>query len=123
MSAACSPYALTQSTLVPAPLLRGPAARLSACLSTALTDGPPSVPPVRRQERAGQDSGAVEASSRFGRAAPRTRLTGRCRRPLPSTGYLFFGDVPSQWTLVGAAMVAGSALFLLARERKIKETS
>jgi drug/metabolite transporter (DMT)-like permease len=31
-------------------------------------------------------------------------------------GYLFFGDVPDLWTLVGAAIVVGSGLVLFARE-------
>ncbi len=34
-------------------------------------------------------------------------------------GYLMFGHVPTQWTLIGAAIVIGSGLYLLARERKI----
>lgn len=33
------------------------------------------------------------------------------------TGYLVFGDVPSSWTLAGAAVVIASGLYLLHRER------
>ncbi len=33
-------------------------------------------------------------------------------------GYLIFGDVPTLWTLSGAAVVILSGLYLLARERK-----
>jgi drug/metabolite transporter (DMT)-like permease len=32
-------------------------------------------------------------------------------------GYLVFGDVPSEWTLAGAAMVVASGLYLVHRER------
>ena len=32
-------------------------------------------------------------------------------------GYLVFGDVPSRWTLAGAAIVIASGLYLLHRER------
>lgn len=32
-------------------------------------------------------------------------------------GYLLFGDVPDRWTLVGSAIVVGSGLYLLYRER------
>ena len=32
-------------------------------------------------------------------------------------GYLFFGDVPDAWTIAGAAIVIGSGLYLLYRER------
>ena len=32
-------------------------------------------------------------------------------------GYLVFGDVPNRWTLLGAAIVIGSGLYLLFRER------
>jgi drug/metabolite transporter (DMT)-like permease len=32
-------------------------------------------------------------------------------------GYLIFGDVPSRWTILGAAIVTASGLFLLAQER------
>lgn len=34
-----------------------------------------------------------------------------------ATGYLFFGDVPDIWTLVGALIVIASGLYLLHRER------
>jgi len=37
-------------------------------------------------------------------------------------GYLVFGDVPHQWTLIGAAIVIGSGLYLLYRERKVTGT-
>ena len=33
-------------------------------------------------------------------------------------GYLVFGDVPSAWVWLGAAVVVGSGLYLFARERK-----
>lgn len=33
-------------------------------------------------------------------------------------GYLIFGDVPSHWTLAGAAIVIGSGLYLIQRERR-----
>jgi len=33
-------------------------------------------------------------------------------------GFLVFGDVPTLWTLTGAAIVILSGLYLLARERK-----
>jgi drug/metabolite transporter (DMT)-like permease len=33
-------------------------------------------------------------------------------------GYFVFGDVPNRWTLVGAAIVIGSGLYLLYRERR-----
>jgi len=32
-------------------------------------------------------------------------------------GYMAFGDLPDGWTLVGATVVVGSGLYLLARER------
>lgn len=35
-------------------------------------------------------------------------------------GYVVFGDVPSEWTLVGAAIVIASGLYLLLRERAQK---
>jgi drug/metabolite transporter (DMT)-like permease len=31
-------------------------------------------------------------------------------------GYLVFGDAPNHWTLVGAAIVIGSGLYILRRE-------
>jgi drug/metabolite transporter (DMT)-like permease len=33
-------------------------------------------------------------------------------------GYIVFGDVPNQWTLTGAAIVIGSGLYLIHRERR-----
>jgi drug/metabolite transporter (DMT)-like permease len=33
-------------------------------------------------------------------------------------GYLVFGDVPNRWTLIGASIVIGSGLYLLAQERR-----
>jgi drug/metabolite transporter (DMT)-like permease len=35
-------------------------------------------------------------------------------------GYFVFGDVPNRWTLAGAAIVIGSGLYLLYRERKVR---
>lgn len=35
-------------------------------------------------------------------------------------GYLVFGDVPNRWTLIGASIVVGSGLYLLAQERREK---
>jgi drug/metabolite transporter (DMT)-like permease len=35
-------------------------------------------------------------------------------------GFVVFGDVPSRWTLMGAAVVIGSGLYLLYRERRMK---
>jgi drug/metabolite transporter (DMT)-like permease len=35
-------------------------------------------------------------------------------------GYAVFGDVPNQWTLVGACIVIASGLYLLYRERRVK---
>jgi len=37
-----------------------------------------------------------------------------------ASGYLAFGDVPSRWTLAGAAVVAASGLYILYREHKLK---
>jgi drug/metabolite transporter (DMT)-like permease len=34
-------------------------------------------------------------------------------------GFLIFGDVPDRWTLVGAAIVVASGLYMLNRERKV----
>jgi drug/metabolite transporter (DMT)-like permease len=38
---------------------------------------------------------------------------------MSAAGYLIFGDVPTLWTLSGAAIVILSGLYLLARERKL----
>jgi hypothetical protein len=35
-------------------------------------------------------------------------------------GFLVFGDLPSGYTLAGAAIVIASGLYLLYRERKVK---
>ena len=35
-------------------------------------------------------------------------------------GYLFFGEVPDVWTWVGAAVIAGSGLYILQRERAVR---
>jgi drug/metabolite transporter (DMT)-like permease len=40
--------------------------------------------------------------------------------PMALLGYLIFGDLPDIWTLVGAAVVLTSGLYLLYRERKVK---
>lgn len=37
-------------------------------------------------------------------------------------GYLIFADVPTRWTLAGAAIVVASGLYLLYRERKVAGT-
>ena len=37
-------------------------------------------------------------------------------------GYLVFANVPSRWTLAGAAIVVASGLYLLNRERKVTGT-
>ena len=34
-----------------------------------------------------------------------------------AVGYIFFGDLPDRWTLIGAAIVIASGLYLLNRER------
>lgn len=34
-------------------------------------------------------------------------------------GFLVFGDIPTQWTMVGATIVVASGLYLLYRERKV----
>ncbi len=39
---------------------------------------------------------------------------------MAAMGYIFFGDVPDLWTFAGAAIVIGSGLYLLARERQLK---
>jgi drug/metabolite transporter (DMT)-like permease len=36
------------------------------------------------------------------------------------SGYLVFSDLPNHWTLVGAAVVIASGLYLLYRERKVR---
>lgn len=36
------------------------------------------------------------------------------------SGFLVFGDLPSRWTLLGAAIVIASGLYLLNRERKVR---
>jgi drug/metabolite transporter (DMT)-like permease len=33
-------------------------------------------------------------------------------------GYVFFGDVPDLWTLIGAAIVVASGLFVFAGEAR-----
>jgi drug/metabolite transporter (DMT)-like permease len=38
-------------------------------------------------------------------------------------GFLVFGDVPNRFTLTGAAIVVGSGLYLLHRERKVRGTT
>jgi drug/metabolite transporter (DMT)-like permease len=37
-------------------------------------------------------------------------------------GYLVFGDLPHEWTLLGVAILVGSGLYLLYRERKVTGT-
>jgi drug/metabolite transporter (DMT)-like permease len=34
-----------------------------------------------------------------------------------AVGYIFFGDLPDRWTIIGAAIVIASGLYLLDRER------
>ena len=36
-------------------------------------------------------------------------------------GFIVFGDVPDVWTLVGAAVIVGSGIYLLNRERRLRE--
>ena len=36
------------------------------------------------------------------------------------SGYLVFSDLPNHWTLIGAAIVIASGLYLLYRERKVR---
>lgn len=36
-------------------------------------------------------------------------------------GYLLFGDLPDRWTLLGAAIIITSGLYLLSRERTVRE--
>jgi drug/metabolite transporter (DMT)-like permease len=38
-------------------------------------------------------------------------------------GYLVFSDVPGRWTLAGAAVIIGSGLYLLSRERRLGRTA
>jgi drug/metabolite transporter (DMT)-like permease len=38
-------------------------------------------------------------------------------------GYLVFDHVPNTWTMAGAAIVIGSGLYLLYRERKVGKTT
>lgn len=41
-----------------------------------------------------------------------------------SLGYIVFGDVPDRWTLLGSAVVVGSGLYLVHRERQMsRETA
>lgn len=40
--------------------------------------------------------------------------------PMILLGFLVFGDLPDAWTLSGAAVVLGSGLYLLYRERRVK---
>ena len=35
-------------------------------------------------------------------------------------GYFVFGDIPSRWTIAGAAIVVASGLYILNRERTVK---
>lgn len=37
-------------------------------------------------------------------------------------GWVAFGEVPDKWTLLGAAVIAGAALYILRREVKLTET-
>lgn len=38
-------------------------------------------------------------------------------------GFVLFGDLPDGWTIAGAALVAASGLFILARERRLQAVS
>jgi drug/metabolite transporter (DMT)-like permease len=38
-------------------------------------------------------------------------------------GYLVFDHVPNAWTMVGAAVVIGSGLYLLYRERRLGKST
>jgi len=38
-------------------------------------------------------------------------------------GYLVFGDVPDQWTLIGAGLIIGSGLYIFYRERRLRHLS
>ena len=35
-------------------------------------------------------------------------------------GWLLFGSLPDQWTLVGSAVVVASGVYMLLRERKLR---
>jgi len=35
-------------------------------------------------------------------------------------GFLVFGDLPTRWTIIGAAIVVGSGLYILHRERRVR---
>ncbi len=37
-----------------------------------------------------------------------------------AAGFLAFGQLPSEWTLAGAAIVIGSGLYILYREHKLR---
>jgi drug/metabolite transporter (DMT)-like permease len=39
---------------------------------------------------------------------------------MAAAGYFVFGDLPSGWTLAGAAVVIACGLYLLNRERKMR---
>ncbi|HET9903798.1 MAG TPA: DMT family transporter [Xanthobacteraceae bacterium] len=39
---------------------------------------------------------------------------------MATLGFVVFGDVPNEWTLLGAAIVIASGLYLLLRERRVK---
>jgi drug/metabolite transporter (DMT)-like permease len=36
-------------------------------------------------------------------------------------GLIVFGDVPDMWTLVGASVIVGSGIYLLNRDRRLRE--
>ena len=38
-------------------------------------------------------------------------------------GYLLFAEVPDRFTLIGAAIIVGSALFIFHRERRLQAGS
>jgi drug/metabolite transporter (DMT)-like permease len=38
-------------------------------------------------------------------------------------GYLVFSDIPSPWTIAGGAVIVGSGLYLMYRERRIGKAS
>ena len=35
-------------------------------------------------------------------------------------GYVFFGDLPDGWTILGVAILIGSAIYISIRERQAK---